>query len=50
MSRTSSISTKYDDKKLIPCDFLRFVANVNDDLEQLEFQLAANHDDNFPAE
>ena len=38
-------------KELIPCDFLRYVANgVRDDLEQFAFQLAANHEDNFPEE
>ena len=35
-------------KQLIPCDFLRFVANFKDDLEHLAFQLDANHVDNFP--
>ena len=41
---------KYDSKELIPCDFLRYVANVNDDLDELAFQLNANHVDNFPEE
>ena len=39
-----------ESKELIPCDFLRFVANVRDDLEHLAFQLDANHVDNFPEE
>ena len=37
-----------NNKEVIPCDFLRFVANVDDDLEELAFQLEANHQDNFP--
>ena len=41
---------KNDSKELIPCDFLRYVANVQDDLEQLAYQLNANHADNFPTE
>ena len=48
-----SVASKQNDaesKQLIPCDFLRFVANVKDDLEHLAFQLDANHVDNFPEE
>ena len=37
-------------EELIPCDFLRYVANVKDDLDMLAFQLEANHMDNFPDE
>ena len=34
----------------MPCLFLRFLNEVRDDLDQLEFQLTANHVDNFPEE
>ena len=37
-------------KEVIPCDFLRYVANMKDDLDQFAYQLEANHDQNFPEE
>ena len=43
-----SASFKQNNKEVIPCDFLRFVANIDDDLEELAFQLHANHSNNFP--
>lgn len=49
-NRQSFSKVKYDSKELIPCDFLRYVANVGDDLDELAFQLHANHADNFPEE
>ena len=45
-----SSAIKVASKELIPCDFLRFVANMGDDLEQLAFQLEVNHTKNFPEE
>ena len=38
-------------EELIPCDFLRYIANMKDgDLEKFSYQLDANHVDNFPVE
>ena len=35
----------------MPCEFLRYVSSgVRDDLDQLAYQLQANHEDNFPEE
>lgn len=45
-----SSAVKVISKELVPCDFLRFVANMGDDLEQLAFQLEVNHTKNFPEE
>ena len=43
-----SDAMKNNSKELIPCDFLRYIANIQDDLEQLAYQLHVNHADNFP--
>ena len=50
MQNVANRQNDTESKELIPCDFLRFVANVRDDLEHLAFQLDANHVDNFPEE
>ena len=41
---------KEENQHPVPCLFLRYLNEVRDDLDQLEFQLAANHVDNFPEE
>lgn len=38
-----------EQRRLIPCDFIRFIANVRDDLDQLGFQLMVNHAENYPS-
>ena len=47
-SHLSNSAVKVASKELFPCDFIRFVANMGDDLEQLAFQLEVNHSKNFP--
>ena len=34
----------------MPCHFIRYLSNAKDDLDQLKFQLEANHYDNYPAD
>ena len=35
--RIKNTDDKYGTKDLVPCDFLRYIANVKDDLEQMAF-------------